>query len=782
MLFFYNRYMQFIRIQLAILWAILICTSCSDSESSPAQTDVSNIKNGISFDNPMPEATLPLTIRFRAGAQSALHNYGGSVYLHIGIVEGNNWLYVPAEWNENIEKCRMNSIAPNVWSITLAPDVRTWFGVDEKTIIRKLGIVIRSADGNLKGNDQDFFISLTDSSFTPGETEYAPCPPEYSEGVTLGTDHTSATFVLYDRNLHGEHWDHAYLTGDFNNWQTTASYQMKRDDDRGVWWLTIGGLKPGHEYAYQYFLISKDKGILRLADPYSEKILDPQNDPYISATTYPDNRAYPAGKTNGIVSVLTTSDNNSISKTPFTPPSPDQLIIYEMHLRDFSPTSDLNGAIQHLDYLQQLGINAIELMPVQEFDGNDSWGYNPCFYFALDKAYGTREMYRSFVEACHKRGIAVLFDVVYNHATGNHPFAQLYWDNQNNQTAPENPWFNVKAPHPYSVFHDFNHESELVRTYVKRNLKFLLDTYGIDGFRFDLSKGFTQQSSDENTVSTYDASRIAILKDYYQAAAEANPQVILILEHFCEEREERELAEAGMLLWRNLNYAYCQSAMGYPENSGFGALTTWNTTMPANSWVGYMESHDEERMGYKQTAYSQEPLKSDLKARMQQLALNSAFFLTIPGPKMIWQFGELGYDFSIFSKPDGSLGSESDKTGRKPIRWDYYEQAERQQLYNTYAALLQLRNSYPDLFSQEAFQNWQVSYNDWDNGRYLWMETINGQKLLLIGNFTDTTLQTNTEQQANEGWYDWTDNCQPVRENQTHIAPHSFRLFLNFKP
>ena len=121
-------------------------------------------------------------------------------------------------------------------------------------------------------------------------------------------------------------------------------------------------------------------------------------------------------------------------------------------------SNDLNGAMQKLDYLKSLGVNAIELMPVQEFDGNDSWGYNPCFFFALDKAYGTKKMYKDFIDACHKAGMAVIFDVVYNHATGSMPFAKLYWNSANNKTAPNNPYFNVDAPHPYSVFHDFNHE------------------------------------------------------------------------------------------------------------------------------------------------------------------------------------------------------------------------------------------------------------------------------------------------------------------------------------
>ena len=134
----------------------------------------------------------------------------------------------------------------------------------------------------------------------------------------------------------------------------------------------------------------------------------------------------------------------------------------------------------------------------------------------MDKAYGTKEEYKQFIDECHKQGIAVLLDVVYNHATGSHPFAKLYWNSKESKTAKNNPWFNVDAPHPFSVFHDFNHESPLVREFVKRNLKFLLEEYKFDGFRFDLTKGFTQNKSNESTASNKDDSRVVILKDYYK--------------------------------------------------------------------------------------------------------------------------------------------------------------------------------------------------------------------------------------------------------------------------
>ena len=96
-------------------------------------------------------------------------------------------------------------------------------------------------------------------------------------------------------------------------------------------------------------------------------------------------------------------------------------------------------------------------MPIQEFDGNNSCGYNPNHYFAVDKAYGSANSLRKLIDECHKRGIAVILDVVFNHATGISPFAALYWDNLHNCPASNNPWMNTVAPHPYSVFSDFNH-------------------------------------------------------------------------------------------------------------------------------------------------------------------------------------------------------------------------------------------------------------------------------------------------------------------------------------
>ncbi|MBQ8875693.1 MAG: alpha-amylase, partial [Bacteroides sp.] len=601
---------------------------------------------GLSWSPEKPDADQPITITFKATSKSGLYAYAGDVYVHIGIVSEGEWLYVPADWNKNIDKCKMTKAEKaNVWTLTLSPSIRQWFDSGE-TPVNKLGIVIRSADGSKKGIEEDSFITVTDSKykgFEVADIVEKKLPSGVKEGINVHNN-MSVTFVLYDKDKNGKSKDYAYIIGDFNDWTLAndQTSQMYRDNTAGCWWLTIDKLEANNYYTFQYYLGNKGEEPIRIGDPYCEQILDPYNDPYLPelclfmVPEYPD-------KAKGIVSVFNTFKYSAYTPTEFHITDPDKLVIYEVLVRDFTATGSIDGVKGNISYLKSLGVNAIELMPIQEFDGNDSWGYNPCYFFAMDKAYGNRkEAFINFINECHKEGIAVILDVVYNHATGNFPHAKLYWDASKNKTAENNPFFNVDAPHPYSVFHDFNHENEWVRNYVKRNLKYLIEEYGVDGFRFDLTKGFTQKSSSESTASNYDASRVAILKDYHAAIKEVKEDAFVILEHFCDDKEEAELAADGLHLWRNVNYAYCQSAMGYSSDSDFSRMYTGEPM-----WIGFMESHDEERMAYKQSQWGDGALKTDLATRMKQLEVNAAFTFTVPGPKMIWQFGEMGYDISI---------------------------------------------------------------------------------------------------------------------------------------
>lgn len=541
--------------------------------------------------------------------------------------------------------------------------------------------------------------SQTFQFFVAPAVSTAPLPPGVRDGINYEAGNTSVVLVL---NAPGK--NRVSVIGEFpgSNWQEQAGYVMNKTPDGNYWWLRITGLNPGQEYAFQYLV----DGTLKTGDPYAEKILDPFNDPGITAATYPGLRTYPAGQTGNVSILQTAAPAYTWAINNFTRPDKRNLVIYEMLVRDFVAAHDWKTLRDTISYLKSLGINAVQLMPFNEFDGNESWGYNPAYFFAPDKYYGPKNSLKEFIDTCHKNGIAVIFDIALNHTTGANPLAQLYWNNANNQPAANNPWLNVTATHPFNVFNDFNHESLRTRYFTSRVIEHWLQEYKLDGFRWDLSKGFTQVNSgnDVNLWSNYDASRVAIWKRYYDTMQLKSPGSYCILEHFAANNEEIELSNYGMLLWGNNTYNFQEAAMGFVANSNFeGYLhTTRNWTNP--HLISYMESHDEERLMYKNLNFGSNANSShnvrDLNTALKRIELSGSFLLCAPGPKMIWQFGELGYDFSINYCQNGTINNNC-RTDKKPIRWDYKDNAQRKKVYTIFSAINKLRfhSFYKDVFT-----------------------------------------------------------------------------------
>lgn len=589
-------------------------------------------------------------------------------------------------------------------------------------------------------NDYTLIASATANGTTVYDTVKVSVPaPVVTEARPVGVkdginiiDATTATLVLYAPNK-----SNVFLIGDFNDWTQSNTYQLKKDGN--YWWITLTGLTAGKLYGYQYLV----DGTLRISDPYTELVLDPWNDKWINQynSIFPNLKAYPDGKTDGLVATLQTTKTAYRWEVPtFAMPPRENMVIYELLLRDFTTQKSLEAAITHLDYLKTLGITAVELMPIQEFDGNNSWGYNSNHHFAPDKAYGTPEMYKRFIDECHKRGMAVLLDMVFNQASGINPFALLYWDSTNNRPAADNPWMNPVAPHPYSVLNDFNHSFTGTKEYFKRVLQYWITEYKVDGYRMDLTKGFTQTATTgEPGVSNYDQSRIDNLTAYYNAAKSVKSDVMFILEHFCSNEEETVLANSGMYLWKNASYNYSQSAMGYQTNSGFGTL---NTT--PRSWVGYAESHDEERNFYNAKINGVGVISTDSIARIKRVPLNIAFTALMPGPKMIWQFGEMGYDYSI--------SSNGGRTNEKSSAWGYLNLPHRKAAADACAKIISLKKSYPTAFTQGTY-NISVAQSDWNTGRRIALSHAD-LNMVMVGNFNASATITASPNFSKTGiWY-----------------------------
>ena len=790
--------------------------------------------SGITVEPAYPSADKSCTIVFKPASGNPLYGYSGELYGHFGVVVEGEWMFVPSEWGTADEKVHFTKVADNHWEFKMEPSIREYFQSGE-TPVTKIALIVRTEDGNTKSHDADQFCSVMDSrykedEFTPDEVVGKWLPEGVQQGINYNAD-GSVTFVLYDKDKNGKSYDYCYIVGDWNNWERESEGAMFRDNSAGCWWITLDGFDPDKEYRFQYRLGAGSSSIY-VSDPYTEIVYDQWNDQYIQGVP-----AFPEGAKQLVSAFQINRPAYSWKHSDFKVEDKNDLVIYEMLFRDFTTSQNIAGAMTQLDYIENLGVNAVQLMPIQEFDGNLSWGYNPNHWFALDKYYGTREEYKAFIDECHGRGLAVIVDVVYNHATGSHPWTKMWWDGS--ATAENNPFFNVLPTHPYNVYHDMNHENEMVKEHVKRSLEYLLTEYDVDGFRFDLTKGFTQKQTDPDVTAwgRYDQSRVDILKGYADHIWSVNNDAVVIFEHLSDWDEEKVLAQHGMQLWRNVNHEYRSAVSG-----GTGNFSNMYSNDPFGGYVGYMESHDEERIcygatsdastvtwgicgtltnwssditmakdgvffsaknvafkaddmfkirgngewndafnygastkGYKlplNTGYAltlgsgsqdmavpaagtydvyfsldaemvwlmtpgQRPAdpstggsgaaEDALTVAMRRAGASAAFFLTVPGPKMIWQFGEIGYDYSI----NYPSGTDDSRTGEKPVVTDEYMAVPaRKALYDTYAVLLKFRRENPRFFDKDASFTWTPT------GEIKKITcTVDGKSFHVVGNF-----------------------------------------------
>ncbi|MBQ3606713.1 MAG: hypothetical protein II991_00290 [Bacteroidales bacterium] len=852
--------------------SVTVTQAPGNAESGPDYDDsvqgefYPEASSGITVEPAYPAADKPCTIVFKPSSDNPLYGYADELYGHFGVVVEGEWMFVPTEWGTTDEKTHFKKVAENHWEFKMEPSIREYFGSGE-TPVTKIALIVRTADGNTKSHDADQFCSVYDDKFEveefiPDEVVGKWLPEGVKQGINYNED-GSVTFVLYDKDKAGASHTYCYIVGDWNNWERVKEGAMYRDNSAGMWWITLDGFDADKEYRFQYRLGNASGSDTYVSDPYTEIVYDQWNDQYIDGVP-----AFPEGAKALVSAFQINRPSYSWKHSDFKVEDKHDLVIYEMLFRDFTTSQDIEGAMAELDYIENLGVNAIQLMPVQEFDGNLSWGYNPNHWFALDKYYGTRDEYKAFIDECHARGLAVIIDVVYNHATGSHPWAKMWWNGS--ATAENNPFFNVTPTHPYNVYHDMNHENAMVKEHVKRSLEYLLTEYDVDGFRFDLTKGFTQTDSggDNGDVAKwgrYDQSRVDILKGYADHIWSVNDNAVVIFEHLSDWDEEKVLAEHGMQLWRNVNHEYRSAVSG-----GTGNFTNMYSNAPFGGFVGYMESHDEERLcygaagssdgswgicgtmtnwssdvtmsadgpfvvaknftftaddefklryagdwgrnygtstagyklplgtGYKLSSNAQNmkapaagsydvyfceavetiwmmtpgqrPEEPDvevsdedaLTVAMRRAGASAAFFLTVPGPKMIWQFGEIGYDYTI---------EHNGRTGEKPVvTAEYMADPARKGLYDTYATLLKFRRENPRFFDKDAKFEWTPS------GAVKKITcSVDGKTFHVVGNFGKTST---TYTVPSGSWTDYI-NGGPVSGSVT-LKQGEFRLLTDF--
>jgi glycosidase len=536
-------------------------------------------------------------------------------------------------------------------------------------------------------------------------------------------DSTKATLVL---DAPGK--DFVYVAGSFNNYQPDNNFAMKKDPVSGKFWIELTGLVSGTNYTYQYWVVDQTptancQSLVKVADPYSTLVLSPYDDPYIPATSFPAMPVYPAGQKYEVTVLKTgqTPYSWSAATTNFVKPNKDNLVIYEVLIRDFDANRNFQDLINRIDYFKNLKVNAIELMPVMEFEGNEGWGYSAAFHLALDKFYGTKAKMQEFVDLCHQNGIAVILDVALNHAFGRCPTVRMWQTDPNNtgfgNPASDNPYFNTVATNGYFGFNDYNHQKARTQYFVKRVIKQWIQEFKIDGFRWDFTKGFTQNcTGDDACTDAYQADRVQVLKDYADYSWSLDPTHYVIFEHLGQDGEEQQWANyrinespsKGIMMWGEMTAAYTQLIDGYSVNADITRVGADAHGFSGKRLIGYPESHDKDRLLYNAITYGNSggafPPLNNLTNALNRMSALGASFLLVPGPKMIWHFADLGMNDSIWTCANGTVNSDFDITPgdcklvtKAQPQWtnNWLANPERARIYQNWAKMIDLKKSNP---------------------------------------------------------------------------------------
>jgi 1,4-alpha-glucan branching enzyme len=643
-------------------------------------------------------------------------------------------------------------------------------------------------------------------------------PSGLVDGINYNpTDPTRATLVL-----NAPFKSFVYVAGSFNNWQPTAAFAMRRDSAAGStrYWLELTGLVPGQIYAYQYWVCDVvnlpvgSPAIVKTADPFSTLVLSPFDDPeIITLGAFPGLPAYAtiAPGQEREVTVLQTGPNTlfsynwSSATTNFVKPKKKDLVFYEVLVRDFDASRTYQDLINRFDYFKNLKINAIKIMPVMEFEGNMSWGYNTAYHMALDKRYGPPVKLKEFVDLCHQNGIAVILDLALNHVFGRSPLERMWMLDSDNdgwangtgpRTTTENPYINQVALHSYNVGSDINHFREtgpggnLANTYSIRTIQYWIREFKIDGYRWDLTKGFTNSCSslDEGCTNSYQSDRVAKMKWYADNQWAADPNSLVIFEHLGtggssdEENEwanyQRSGDSKGIMQWRKMTDPYANLLKGnFGDISGVAESTS--------RFIGYAESHDEERVVYKALNEAGQT-QGNLAKVLQRLPAMGSMLFMVPGPKMMWHFGELGWDKSLFTCSNGTVQfNDGCKLDTKPQpQWteNWLNNPARANVYNQWARQIDIR------INEDVFENGQYSWNFNAIGSPridVWTstsQTVNLSYVFVRTNFSDNTLNTSGGFPFLGTWYNLMDNSTINVTSQSQnisIEPGGYRVYGN---
>ena len=509
------------------------------------------------------------------------------------------------------------------------------------------------------------------------------------------------------------HAEDVFVIGSFNNWNKTAHRMNKRLDG---WWSTdVSVAKPGDEY--QYRIINAGREYLRI-DPYAQRV------------------------TNSVGNTIITKPCSLDQVEEFTPPALNHIVIYELHIGTFGKQGqepgpgDLEGAIDRLSHLKELGINAVEVMPLAEFAGGYSWGYNPSHIFAVESDYGTPCTFREFVDACHKLGIAVIVDVVYNHFG---PSDLNLWQfdgwNENgkggiyfyNDWRSQTPWGETRP--------DYGRKE--VREYIRDNALLWFQEYNVDGLRWDmtafirnvygrnndfgsdLTDGWSLMQWINQEIKEFKSSFFTIAEDLQNNALLTKPQ---------QDGGAGFDTQWGAPFVHMIRAALIGAEDKYRDMEAVrdAVLNRYNEDYFER--VIYTESHDEVANGKARVPEEVDPGKASSWAAKKKSALGAVLVFTAPGVPMIFQGQEFLED-DWFHDQD-------------PIDWSKKERfAGILLLYKDLISLRLNRREFTKGLTGQGVDVYHINQNDKIIAYHRWMAGGFCDSVVVIANFSTVSIE-----------------------------------------
>jgi 1,4-alpha-glucan branching enzyme len=414
------------------------------------------------------------------------------------------------------------------------------------------------------------------------------------------------------------HADQVSVIGSFNDWQAESDACVH--EENGYWYADLSHAKPGDEY--KFHIINGEQQLQRI-DPYAKIV------------------------TNSVGSgVIPALDLFEPPEKPFQMPAWNDLVIYELHIGTFNTeegkVGTFDSAIERLPHLKALGINAVELMPIAEFAGDYSWGYNPAHPYAIESAYGGADGFKRFLTAAHEAGIAVIVDVVYNHfgpsdislwqfdGWSENDKGGIYFYNDWRSTTP---WGDTRP--------DYGRGE--VRQYIFDNAMMWLGDYHADGLRYDMTLYIRSVEADAQDLIAEGFSLLQWINSEVQIRHPGKITIAEDLQNSAELTLAKEHGGANFSSQWDAGFVHPIREVlieGDDANRSMHAvrdalLNQYNND--AFQRVVYTESHDEVANGKQRLVSEIDPSERPNRYAIKRSTLGAALALTAPGIPMLLQ-------------------------------------------------------------------------------------------------------------------------------------------------